>query len=157
MLTAKGQEEDIVLGLNLGADDYITKPFKIGELIARVNALLRRRSVPQTCHFGDCEVDLEARTVRRSGRVVDLTAKEFRLLAFFLEKSGRALSRDTILDAVWGHSVFVTPRSIDRCVTTLRAKIEPDPHKPIYIQTLREIGYRFEPDDRTAMAPDSLR
>jgi DNA-binding response OmpR family regulator len=155
MLTAKGQEDDIILGLTLGADDYITKPFRIGELIARVNAFLRRRGVPHTCRFGDCEVDLEAKTVRRSGRMVDLTAKEFRLLAFFLAKPGRALSRDTILDAVWGHSVFVTPRSIDRCVTTLRAKIEPDPHRPTYIQTLREIGYRFEPDDRIATAPDS--
>jgi len=78
---------------------------------------------------------------------VSLTAKEFRLLEFFLERPGRALSRDVILDAVWGSSVFVTPRSIDRCVTTLRAKIEPDPHSPTYIHTLRDIGYRFEPGD----------
>ncbi len=146
MLTAKGQEEGIILGLNLGADDYITKPFKIRELIARVNAFLRRRTPVQTaCRFGDCEVDLKARTMRRSGHTVSLTAKEFRLLAFFLEKPGRALSRDTILNAVWGHSVFVTPRSIDRCVTTLRAKVEPDPRNPTYIHTLRDIGYRFEP------------
>jgi DNA-binding response OmpR family regulator len=145
MLTAKGQEEDIVLGLNLGADDYITKPFKIGELIARVNALLRRRGAPQKVHrFGDCEVDLQARTLRRGGEIVPLTAKEFKLLAFFLERPGRALSRDTILDAVWGSSVFVTPRSIDRCVTTLRAKLEPQARKPAYIHTLRDIGYRFE-------------
>ncbi len=147
MLTAKGQEEDIVLGLNLGADDYITKPFKIGELIARVNALLRRRGTAQPVHrFGECEVDLQARTLRRDGRVVPLTSKEFKLLAFFLERPGRALSRDTILDAVWGSSVFVTPRSIDRCVTTLRAKFEPNSRKPTYIHTLRDIGYRFEPE-----------
>jgi DNA-binding response OmpR family regulator len=146
MLTAKGQEEDIILGLNLGADDYITKPFKIGELVARVHALLRRRGPAQTtCRFGDCEVDLQARTIRRAGHSVVLTAKEFKLLAFFLEKPGRALSRDTILNAVWGNAVFVTPRSIDRCVTTLRAKVEPDPRKPAYIHTLRDIGYRFEP------------
>jgi DNA-binding response OmpR family regulator len=146
MLTAKGREEDIVLGLNLGADDYITKPFKLGELMARVNALLRRRgasSVPS--RFGDCDVDLESRRVRRNGRSVALTAKEFKLLTFFLERPGRALSRDTILNAVWGSSVFVTPRSIDRCVTTLRAKVEPDPRRPTYIHTLRDIGYRFEP------------
>ena len=148
MLTAKGQEEDIVLGLNVGADDYITKPFKIRELIARVNAFLRRRPRRQSINrFGDCEVDLDARTLRRSSRTVSLTAKEFRLLEFFLERPGRALSRDVILDAVWGSSVFVTPRSIDRCVTTLRAKIEPDPHSPTYIHTLRDIGYRFEPGD----------
>lgn len=146
MLTAKGQEEDIILGLNVGADDYITKPFKIRELIARVNAFLRRRVPSQAMsRFGDCEVDLHSRTLRRNGRAVGLTAKEFKLLAFFLEKPGRALSRDTILNAVWGSSVFVTPRSIDRCVTTLRAKLEPDPRNPTYIQTLRDIGYRFEP------------
>ena len=147
MLTAKGQEEDIVLGLNLGADDYITKPFKIGELVARVNALLRRRTPGQTTRrFGDCEVDLDARTIRRAGQPVALTAKEFALLALFLDKPGRALSRETILNAVWGHAVFVTPRSIDRCVTTLRAKVEPDPHRPTYIHTLRDVGYRFEPE-----------
>jgi DNA-binding response OmpR family regulator len=146
MLTARGQQEDIILGLNLGADDYITKPFQIGELLARVRALLRRRTPTQAlCSFGDCEVDLQARLIRRAGRPVSLTAKEFKLLAFFLEKPGRALSRDTILNAVWGNSVFVTPRSIDRCVTTLRAKVEPDPRKPTYIHTLRDIGYRFEP------------
>jgi DNA-binding response OmpR family regulator len=146
MLTAKGQEEDIILGLKVGADDYLTKPFKLGELMARIDALLRRAApVRATCRFGDCEVDVEARTFRRAGRAVALTAKEFKLLAFFLEKPGRALSRDTILNAVWGNSVFVTPRSIDRCVTTLRAKLEPDPRKPIYIQTLRDIGYRFDP------------
>lgn len=147
MLTAKGQEEDIVLGLNLGADDYLTKPFRIGELLARVNALLRRRGPVRNTHvFGDCEVDLENRTLRRGGRLVPLTAKEFSLLSFFLGRRGRALSRDTILDAVWGSSIFVTPRSIDRCVTTLRAKIERDPRHPIHIQTLRDVGYRFEHD-----------
>lgn len=156
MLTAKGQEEDIVLGLNLGADDYLTKPFRIGELIARVNALLRRRASTQPrVRFGDCEVDLQARTIRRSGRIVALTAKEFRLLAFFLERPGRALSRDTILNAVWGSSVFVTPRSIDRCVTTLRAKLEPDPRRPSYIHTLRDVGYRFEPAQSVVGRPDT--
>jgi DNA-binding response OmpR family regulator len=145
MLTAKGQQEDIILGLNLGADDYISKPFQIGELLARVRALLRRRAPARAFCFGDCEVDLQARLIRRAGRPVALTAKEFKLLAFFLEKPGRALSRDTILNAVWGNSVFVTPRSIDRCVTTLRAKVEPDPRRPTYIHTLRDIGYRFEP------------
>jgi DNA-binding response OmpR family regulator len=146
MLTAKGQEEDVILGLNLGADDYITKPFRIGELIARTKALLRRRGSDRTVQrFGDCEIDMAARRVHRDGAPLELTAREFALLAYFASRPGRALARDTILNAVWGASVFVTPRSIDRCVATLRSKVEPDPHNPIYIQTIREIGYRFEP------------
>ena len=126
MLTARGQEQDIVQGLTLGADDYVTKPFRVGELVARAHAFMRRRRAAAAVvhRFGDCEVDLRARTVTRGGRPVALTAREFRLLAYFLRRPGCALSRDTILDAVWGSSVFVLPRSIDRCVTTLRAKID---------------------------------
>jgi DNA-binding response OmpR family regulator len=147
MLTAKGQEADIVLGLDLGADDYITKPFRIGELVARVRAFLRRRRArPTLLSFGECEVDFAAKRCRRRGVDVDLTGKEFALLAYFASRPGCALSRDVILNAVWGSSVFVTPRSIDRCVTTLRSKVEPSPHSPIYIQTIRDIGYRFEPN-----------
>ena len=146
MLTSKGQEADIILGLELGADDYITKPFRVGELIARIKAFLRRRRQSgSTVRFGDCEVDLTARRCRRAGVDVDLTAKEFALLAYFASRPGCALSRDTILSAVWGSTVFVTPRSIDRCVATLRSKVEPDPHSPSFIQTIRDIGYRFEP------------
>ncbi len=145
MLTAKGQERDVVLGLNLGADDYITKPFRVGELIARARAFLRRRGPEQAVRrFGDCEIDLRARRVFRQGVEVELTAKEFRLLSYFASRPGCALSRDAILNAVWGSAVFVTPRSIDRCVATLRAKIEPDPRNPLYIHTIRDIGYRFE-------------
>jgi DNA-binding response OmpR family regulator len=147
MLTAKAEESDVVLGLELGADDYLTKPFRPAELVARVRALLRRRrAAAPVCQFGDCEIDLTARRVRRQGSDVVLTAKEYALLAFFAGHPGRALPRDLILDAVWGTSVFVTPRSIDRCVTTLRAKVEPNPRDPIYIQTVRDIGYRFDPD-----------
>jgi DNA-binding response OmpR family regulator len=146
MLTAKGQEQDVVLGLNLGADDYITKPFRTGELIARMRAFLRRRAAPaSTLRFGDCEIDLAGRLVRRSGEVIDLTAKERDLLLWLAARPGRAVSREAILNAVWGSSVFVTQRSVDRCVATLRAKIEPDPHRPVYIHTIRDIGYRFEP------------
>jgi len=147
MLTAKGQEEDIILGLNLGADDYVTKPFRIGELVARVNAFLRRRKVKAgaVCVFGRHRLDVQAHKLFRDGREIELTAKEFRLLEYFAERAGRALARNDILNGVWGHSVMVTERSIDRCVATLRAKIEPDPHHPIYIQTIRDIGYRFEP------------
>ena len=146
MLTAKGQEEDIVLGLNLGADDYVTKPFKIRELVARANAFLRRRKSGQETvfRFGDYELNLAAHKLFRRGQEVELTAKEFRLLAHFAARPGRAFTRNDILNAVWGSAAFVTPRSIDRCVTTLRAKIEPDPHNPCYIQTVRDIGYRFE-------------
>ncbi len=149
MLTAKGQEADVVLGLNLGADDYITKPFRIAELVARIRAFLRRRGpAPTSMAFGDCEVDLVARRATRKGTPLDLTAKEFALLAYFATRPGCALSRDVILNAVWGHTVFVAPRSIDRCVTTLRAKIEPNPHTPVYIQTIRDVGYRFDPAGR---------
>jgi DNA-binding response OmpR family regulator len=151
MLTAKGQEADVVLGLNLGADDYVTKPFRVAELIARVRAFLRRRGpAPTRVAFGDCEVDLMARRASRQGAPLDLTAKEFALLAYFATRPGCALSRDVILNAVWGHTVFVTPRSIDRCVTTLRAKIEPNPHTPVFIQTIRDIGYRFDPAGRVS-------
>jgi DNA-binding response OmpR family regulator len=147
MLTAKGQEEDVIFGLNLGADDYIIKPFRLGELHARVQALLRRSKPKRAekCRFGEFELDLASRRLYRNGTEVELTAKEFKLLAHFASRPGRALSRDGILDAVWGYSAIVTPRSIDRCVATLRAKIEADPHRPAFIQTIRDIGYRFEP------------
>jgi DNA-binding response OmpR family regulator len=146
MLTAKGQEEDIVLGLNLGADDYVTKPFRIRELVARANAFLRRSKAQKTAvvTFGEFELNLAARKLFRKGREVELTAKEFGLLNHFATRPGRALARNDVLDAVWGRSAIVTPRSIDRCVATLRAKIEPDPHRPTFIQTIRDIGYRFE-------------
>jgi DNA-binding response OmpR family regulator len=118
----------------------------VRELVARVNAFLRRRQAGQesVTRFGEFELDVAAHKLFRGGSEVELTAKEFRLLAHFAARAGRALARNDILDAVWGNSVMVTPRSIDRCVTTLRAKIEPDPHNPTYIQTIRDIGYRFE-------------
>jgi DNA-binding response OmpR family regulator len=146
MLTAKGQEEDVILGLNLGADDYVTKPFRIRELLARAHALLRRQGMKadEVYRFGEYELDPAAHKLFREGQEVELTAKEFRLLEYFLTRRGRALARDTILDAVWGNSVMVTARSVDRCVTTLRAKIEKDPRRPRLIQTIRDIGYRFE-------------
>lgn len=146
MVTAQGQEQDAVPGLNLGADEYVVKPFRAAELIARARAFLRRRTADRTVtRFGDCELDLRARTLARNGRPLDLTAREFKLLAYFASRPGCALARDTILNAVWGSAVFVTPRSIDRCVATLRAKVEPDAHHPINIRTIRDIGYRFEP------------
>jgi DNA-binding response OmpR family regulator len=145
MLTAKGQEEDIVRGLELGADDYVTKPFGIRELLARIKAFLRRReSGGDDVAFGDFRLDRTAHKLFRDKSEVVLTTKEFRLLEFFLQRAGRALTRDAILDGVWGNEVIVTDRSVDRCVTTLRGKIEPDPRNPVFIQTIRDIGYRFE-------------
>jgi len=146
MLTAKGQEEDIIRGLELGADDYITKPFSIRELLARAKAFLRRRQSASSAEieFGDCKLDLTAHKLFRHGHEVVLTAKEFRLLEFFATRPGRALTRDQILDVVWGNDIIVNDRSVDRCVTTLRSKIETDPHHPCHIQTIRDIGYRFE-------------
>jgi DNA-binding response OmpR family regulator len=145
MLTAKGQEDDIVRGLELGADDYVTKPFSIRELLARVKAFLRRKGPQDSVfEFGNCRLDLNSHKLFREGAEVELTAKEFRLLEFFVRHPGRALTRDTILDGVWGDEVIVTDRSVDRCVTTLRSKIEPDVKNPEFIQTIRDIGYRFE-------------
>jgi len=145
MLTAKGQEDDIIRGLEMGADDYVTKPFSIRELLARVKAFLRRRGTgSETCEFGGFRLDRAAHKLFRNNSEVPLTAKEYRLLEFFLKHAGRALTRDTILDGVWGNEVIVTDRSVDRCVTTLRGKIESDPHNPAFIQTIRDIGYRFE-------------
>ena len=149
MLTAKGQEADIVLGLNLGADDYVTKPFSIKELLARANAFLRRhrQAEPQVHRFGQYELDMSSRRLLRKGKEVVLTPKEFSLLDFLVQRAGRALTRDQILQNVWGRNVFVTFRSVDRCITTLRQKIEPHPARPTYIKTIREIGYRFEIPD----------
>ncbi|RYD77260.1 MAG: response regulator transcription factor [Verrucomicrobiaceae bacterium] len=146
MLTAKGQEEDIVRGLELGADDYVTKPFSIRELHARVQAFLRRRQaqVSPVYEFGMCRLDTTSHRLFKDSTEVILTTKEYRLLEFFLQRPGRALTRDSIMNSVWGSDLLVTSRSVDRCVTTLRGKIEPDPQHPRFIQTIRDVGYRFE-------------
>lgn len=149
MLTAKGEESDIVLGLNLGADDYVTKPFSIKELLARTEALLRRiRQAEQDIYeFAGLCLDIPARKLTKDGKEIKLSPKEFNLLEFFAKRAGRALTRDEILNLVWGYDCYVGPRSIDRFVTTLRNKIEPDPHNPTLIHTIREIGYKFEPPE----------
>lgn len=146
MLTAKGQEGDVVIGLNVGADDYVTKPFSIDVLLARVNAHLRRRrqQQPRLFKFGDCKLDTASHKLFRQGEEVLLTPKEYRLLEYFLQNAGRALTRDKLLDDVWGKDLIVTQRSVDRCINTLRNKIEPDPLRPQFVQTIRDVGYRFE-------------
>lgn len=146
MLTAKGQEEDIVQGLELGADDYVTKPFGIRELLARTKALLRRRSTDDEAAYqiGDAQFDLSSHKLTRHGREIPLTAKEYRMLQYFVLRPNRALTRSDIIDNVWGRSIIVTSRSVDRCIATLRSKIEPDPHRPTFVRTIRDIGYRFE-------------
>ena len=148
ILTAKGQESDVVLGLKLGADDYVTKPFSIKELLARVDAFLRRRrqQAGSTFEFGDCRFDTAARKLSRAGAEIVLSPKEFELLAFLAANAGRALSRDRIMSSVWGYDCQVTPRSIDRFINALRGKIEADPARPRFIQTVREFGYKFEPE-----------
>jgi len=152
MLTAKGEESDVVLGLNLGADDYVTKPFSIKELLARAAAFLRRaRQVEQDVYeFADFRLDIPARKLTRQGVEIRLSPKEFKLMELFVKKPGRALTRDEILNTVWGYDCYVGPRSIDRFVTTLRNKIEPDPQNPIFIHTIREVGYKFEPPEKNA-------
>ena len=146
MLTAKGEEADIVLGLNLGADDYVTKPFGIRELKARVQAFLRRRQQdePAQFSFGEFVLDVSSRQLFRQGKEVELSPKEYNLLELFLRKQGKALTRDEILNHVWGYHSLTGHRSVDRFVATLRQKIESDPTQPQFIHTLREVGYRFE-------------
>jgi len=146
MLTAKTHEAEKIFGLELGADDYITKPFSPRELRARIHAVLRRVSgeSPATYQFGDCEVDFDRGEVRRSGRPIDLSALEFLLLATFVRRRGRVLSREQLIDAAWGPATFVTERVVDTHILNLRKKIEPVPAKPRYICSVRGMGYRFE-------------
>lgn len=149
VLTARGEEADKVKGLRLGADDYVTKPFGVMELLARVDALLRRARISAPAPlaldgFGEVEVNRAARTVRRNGEAVALTPKEFDLLIALMDRAGAVVSRSDLLSAVWGYSQDVSTRTVDIHVSELRSKLEANPAQPVHIITVRKTGYRFE-------------
>src|SRR3974390_3318163 len=147
MLTARGQEVDKVVGLELGADDYVTKPFSIRELLARVKAVLRRTSVvpkdQDRRSFGEVEVDLRKCRGLRSGKAIDISSKEFELLKYFIVHSGETLSRDRLLEDVWGYDNYPSTRTVDTHLVRLRQKLEPNPDQPQYFLTVHGTGYRF--------------
>ena len=150
VLTARGEEADKVRGLRLGADDYVTKPFGAMELLARVDALLRRSRLsapapaPALDRFGEVEVNRAARTVKRNGNAIALTPKEFDLLIALLDRAGAVVPRGELLSVVWGYHQDVSTRTVDLHVSELRAKLEPNPAQPVHIITVRKTGYRFE-------------
>src|ERR1051325_46459 len=146
MLTARGQEIDKVVGLELGADDYVTKPFSIRELMARVKAVLRRatpQNATEVYKFSDVEVNIRSNEVLRAGSRVELSAKEFALLAYFVAHPAETLSRDRLLDAVWGYENYPNTRTVDTHIVHLRQKLEPNPEEPRFILTVHGTGYKF--------------
>lgn len=152
MLTARGQIVDKVVGLKLGADDYLTKPFEMMELLARVEALLRRAATPattpaissaETYQFDSIKIDFRRAEVERDGERIELSAKEFQLLRYFIEHREATLSRDELLNEVWGYDAMPTTRTVDVHVAWLRQKLEPNPRHPIYILTIHGMGYKF--------------
>lgn len=149
MLTAKDQESDIILGLNLGADDYVTKPFSIKQLLARAEAFMRRRGEgePDVYKFGNCQLNIITGAFTRHGEEVKLSPGEFKMLRLFLKRAGCTLTCDEIRSTVWGYSHFITLHDIDDTVIALRNKVEPDPNNPVFIHTIKDIGYKFIPND----------
>lgn len=147
VLSARGEEADKLLGLSLGADDYVTKPFSVPELLARIRTVLRRQrqAIParDTTRFGEVVVNLDAQRLTVGGQVVVTTAREFDLLRYFITHEDAVVSRGQILGSVWGLDQSVTERTVDNFVARLRQKIEPDPNSPRYLQTVRGVGYRF--------------
>jgi len=149
MLTARGEEADRVLGLDLGADDYVTKPFSIRELKARIRALLRRTdpppAPPDTLSFGDVAVDFLQYDARKGGNPVEMTPKEFGVLRYLAARAGEVVSRYELLEKVWGYGKFPTTRTVDNHLAALRAKLEDNPAEPRYLQTVHRVGYKFVP------------
>lgn len=146
VLSAKGVETDRVMGLNLGADDYVVKPFGLQELLARIRAVLRRRVRDgSTVKFSDTVVDLAAKTVARAGKDIELTAQEFKLLGHFVSHPGHTFSREELLSGAWGYGYEGTARTVDNFISQLRAKFEPEPEDPKHFVTVRGLGYRFDP------------
>jgi len=146
LLSAKAAELDIVMGLDLGADDYVTKPFRVAELLARIKVQLRRRKAPDRITFSNVEIDLLGRIVRKDGAELEMSSKEFDILAFLVEREGRAVTRDTLLNEIWGHGYFGTDRTVDNFITRIRHKVD-TPGAPQHIKTVRGIGYRFVGDE----------
>lgn len=151
LLTARAQEAEKVIGLEAGADDYVTKPYSARELRARIKAHLRRgaKQTAEVYRFGDAELDVARCELRRAGRPVELSALEFKMLSVFVKRAGRLLTRSQLLDEIWGPGTHVTDRVVDNQVTNLRKKIEPDPSRPRYIIALRGLGYRFDAEGVT--------
>jgi phosphate regulon transcriptional regulator PhoB len=151
MLTAKGDEHDRIRGLDIGADDYITKPFSPRELVARVKAVLRRagerQHSGQVISVGDLSINKDTYRVKKKNRSLDLSATEFKLLLYLVERKGRVFSRDQLLDAVWKDETFVEPRTVDVHIRRLRTQIEDNPSEPVYVKTRRGVGYYV--DNRT--------
>jgi len=148
VLSAITEVADKVLLLELGADDYVTKPFSPRELTARVQAAIRRQRkppIPTVYRFADCEVDFERMTVRRNGSPIVLTAHEFKLLRFLTENSERVLTREALLNEVWGYNSYPTTRTVDNQILKLRQKLEPDPARPRHLLTIYGAGYKFVP------------
>jgi DNA-binding response OmpR family regulator len=152
MLTARTAESEKVLGLELGADDYVTKPYSPKELRARVRAHLRRSSDPvalEIARFGECELDFKRGELRRGGKPVPTTPLELKLLGLFVRRPGRVLTRRTLIDDVWGQDTAITERVVDNQIANLRKKIEPSAAEPRYLKSVRGIGYRFDLEDVT--------
>jgi DNA-binding response OmpR family regulator len=147
MLTARGEEADRVLGLDLGADDYVTKPFSVRELLARIRAVLRRTQpphpLPDELRFSDVTVDFRSYEAARAGRTVEMTRKEFKVLQLLASREGEVVSRDELLDEVWGLNNFPNTRTVDNHIASLRAKLERDPGEPQHIKTVHGVGYKF--------------